>query len=204
MKTNVDLSKIIDFPQKQLSPGNTIIILLDLQNEYISSGRAYALEDTDGCLEKCKLILEQARSCGFAIVHFRTILKSAFFNPGSYFSDWIKDFSPRSNEMIFERHEPSIFSNTSFNLFLQHIANPNLVLFGFTGERGCLATAIDASNRNVNLKYVHDASASSPLCDLSQEESHDYLSKLICHYSEVVDTDHILQSMTKTKEFGQA
>lgn len=190
----------MEFPQNKLRHDNSIIVLLDFQNEYISSGRSYALKHTDQCLEKGKLILEQARSSGFAIVHFRTILKSAFFNPGSFFSGWINDFSPRSNEMIFERTEPSIFSNTSFNNFLQYISNPNLVIFGFTGERGCLATAIDASNRNIQLNYVHDASASSSLRELNEHESHDYLTKLICLYSEVVHTNQILTSMKRIKE----
>ena len=192
MEKNAKPKRIIEFTTQRLRLGNSIIVLLDLQNEYIASGRAYSLAETKACLKNCKLILDQARASGFTIIHFRTILKSAFFNPGSYFCDWINDFSPHSNEMVFERSEPSIFANPSFNNFLQHITKPNLVILGLTGERGCLATAIDSSNRDVNLSFVHDASASSTIGDHSEQGSHAFISKLIFLYSEVVNTHHIL------------
>lgn len=173
-------------------PGAPVIVLADLQREYIAAGRAYAIASLEDCLGRCKAILDEARMMGLPIAHFRQLRASSFFNHASPFSKWIEDFQPRCNEMVFSRTMPSCYSNSGFCNFLERIEAPTIVLAGLTGEEACLSTAIDALHKNHKLIFVKDASASRAIGNLDEAETHELLSKIISHYAETVNSSELL------------
>lgn len=183
---------VVSFPQPNMHSETPLVLFLDLQVEYIAAGRAYSLSDTQSCLANCKRILESVRSKKLAIAHFRQLKQSTFFNKETSFASWIEDFRPRPNEMLFERSRPSCYSNANFASFLQHIKAPELIIVGLAGESSCLATALEASNRDHTATYIFDASASHALGGRTEAQSHEAVSDIIGLYANLSTTDEFL------------
>ena len=189
-------SSVVPFPRKAGFLHNAIFIFVDWQVEYLSAGRAYALENLDASLNNGLKLLQVARDYGMTIVHFRRLMDGAFFNEATSFSNWIESFRPLPNEMVFERSQPSIYSNPDFTNFLASMCLPELIVSGLTGERSCLSTAVESAHRNHRLTYVKDASASCSIGNFNEMKSHDIVSDIINIYAEVSVTEDVV-SITK-------
>jgi len=174
-----------------------LVALVDLQVEYAAPGRAYSLGGIEPCLENCRAVLSESRRLGLPIAHFRRTQANTYFNPVSPFSAWISDFRPRTNEMMFERHLPSCYSNREFSAFMDVVEAPTLVLLGLTGEGACLSTAVDGFHRGHTTIFVGDASASRPLPGLSAADSHAAVIKIMAYYVDVVSTTKALDHIAK-------
>ena len=169
------------------------VVFTDLQVEYVTSGRAFAIDAVQPCLERCRLLLECVRDLGLPVCHFRQLGTGEYFNSGSKFSHWIEDFRPRPNEMVFERTLPSCYSNEAFASLLERSGDPTVVLAGLAGEEAVLSTAVDALHRDHKLIFVQDASASHSVAGWSEAETHEFLTNLIAIYSDVTTA----QEMTR-------
>jgi len=189
-------TQIIPFPNRDQIYNNTILLFIDLQLEYTASGRAYALQNSAECLNNCRRLLETARSAKLTIAHFRQLRPGTFFNPETEFSKWIEEFRPRPNEMVFERDQPSVYSNRSFESFVNEITWPELIICGLTGEMGCLSTAIDAAHREHKVTFVSDASASRSLHKYSEEQSHEAVTKIIDIYVQLGSTEDVISRIS--------
>lgn len=183
---------VISFANRGREQNEPLILLLDLQMEYAAAGRAFYLSDAEKCFTNCKRILDEARSKKLPIAHFRQLKQSTFFNQQTSFSQWIEDFRPRPNEMVFERELPSCYSNSVFESFLKQVNTPELIILGLSGAFSCLATAIDAANRGHLATYVYDASASHTLGERSEAESHQAVTEIIGLYANLSTTDDFL------------
>lgn len=164
------------------------LALVDLQQEYIANPRVMAMQEAAAALRKCKMALHHARSMGFPIAHFRQVSHSSYFNPVTIFSCWIEGFEPTGADMIFDRSQPSCYSNRSF-AELMDSSGGHFVLVGFAGETACLSTAIDAYHRKHRFTYLSDASASHALGRLLAPAVHGAVSEIIKVYGDVLDTD---------------
>ncbi len=163
------------------------LVLLDLQQEYVSPPRALALEGAPGALEHCRAALDHARDCGFPVAFLRWIDNAPFFNPNSRFTRWIEGFEPHGCDMIFERNRPSCYAAREFAEFMGKSGQP-FVIAGFAGETACLATAIEAFHRGHSFTFLADASASHPLDNSDAESAHRAVTDIIRLYGEVLDT----------------
>lgn len=191
-------SSIIEFPQKGTFFHNSIFLFVDLQLEYLSSGRAYAFENIESCLENSLKLLQFAREQGLTIVHFRKLMEGTFFNQETKFSDWIENFRPYASEMVFERNQSSIFSNNRFSTFLDSIHMPELIVSGLTGEQSCLSIAVESSNKNYRMTFVRDASATRAFGEFNEKKSHEIISEIIKLYAMVTTTQELLHSLKET------
>jgi len=194
----INQPSIFQFPRKGCFLHNSIFLFVDLQLEYLSFGRAFALENLEDCLSNSLKILEMARESGMAIAHFRRLMDGTFFNHETKFSNWIEDFQPRPNEMVFEREQPSIYSNAAFTAFLGSINFPELIVTGLTGENSCLSTAVESAHRNHRATFIHDASASRSISNLSEKKSHAFVTEIINVYAEVTTTREIISSINRS------
>ncbi|MGI9384573.1 MAG: isochorismatase family protein [Methyloligellaceae bacterium] len=179
-------------------------MFVDLQEEYVASGRYFALGDVERSLANCRRLLAAARETGLAIAHFRQIKSSPFFNREAIFSQWIGDFRPKSHEMVFERDKPSCYCNASFENFMAQISQPSVVIAGLTGEQSCLATIIEAAHRGHHVIFAHDASASRTLGERSEAETHDVVTDLIGLYASVMSTDDVISHLTAGERVSQS
>lgn len=163
------------------------LVLIDMQREYVTGSRLMALPDADAALANCRAALDHARSRGFPVAFLRQFSRSAYFNPATAFSGWIKGFEPTGGDMIFERENPSCYSSAMFAQFMDGCGG-HFVFAGFAGETACLSTAIDAFHRKHRFSYLADASASHGLGDLSAAEVQTAVTGIIGVYGEIIGT----------------
>ena len=91
-----------------------ILVLVDMQQEYLAAPRLLAISGIDRALDNCRRVLDHARKVGLPVAFIRMVSDSAFFNPATPFVRWIDGFEPCRNEMVFERSSPSCYSCEPF------------------------------------------------------------------------------------------
>ena len=173
------------------------LVLLDLQQEYTAAPRLFSLPEADAALENCRLALTHARRVGLPVAFLRMIGQSPFFNPVLSYSNWISGFEPLTSEMVFERSKPSCYANREFAHAMSE-GGGHFVLAGFSGEAGCLATAVDAFHRGHRVTYLADASASHDLDRIAAPTVHETVTQLIGLYGDVTTTRRWLSGQTAT------
>ncbi len=174
-----------------------LICFVDLQVEYVSPGRALAVDDTDPWMENCRRLLDFARRQRMPIAHFRQLRRDTYLNAATSFSAWIEDFRPRPSEMVFERGLPSCYSAAGFPAMAENIDNPLLVIAGLTSSGACLATVLDCFHRNHESCFVADASWSQPLGVASGAEANAISGEIIRQYSDVMSTNELIEWLSK-------
>jgi nicotinamidase-related amidase len=165
------------------------LVLVDLQEEYVSTSRGLALPNSAAALAKCRATLSHARKMGFPVAFVRWAGRSPFFNPATRFARWITGLEPNGSDMIFERDRPSCYASQLFAEVMLHGGGANMVLAGFTGAVACLSTAIDAFHRGHRLTYLTDASASHALSNFSAADVHGLVAELASLYCQVQNAD---------------
>jgi nicotinamidase-related amidase len=163
------------------------LVLIDMQQEYLAGTRLIALPDAQPALQNCRRALKHARSRGLPIAFLQQITRSAFFNPATAFSGWIEGFEPNRADMVFERAQPSGYSNKDFAEIMEGCGG-HFIFAGFAGETNCLSTAIDAFHRKHRFVYLADASASHSVGNLTADQTHSAISQIIALYGEVIST----------------
>ena len=181
MRTVVDLRTYTD---PSLVP---TLVLVDLQQEYLSPSRALSVSGSTTALANCHAALAHARKYGFPVAFVRWVGQSPFFNPSTRFGQWIEGFEPTGADLIFERNRPSCYASSSFDEVIEQ-SGGNIVLAGFAGETACLSTAIDAFHRGHKLLYLVDASASHSLDEIDASNVQRVTSKIIGLYGDVIET----------------
>jgi nicotinamidase-related amidase len=164
-----------------------MLVLVDLQQEYIATARALAVPGAAAALANCRAALAHARAKGFPVAFVRWLARSAFFNPATRFSRWIEGFEPFGSDMVFERDQPSCYASTSFDQVMTECGG-NFVLAGFAGEAACLATVVDAFNRGHRITFLADASASHALEEVAAGDVHRIVCKVIGVFGETILT----------------
>ncbi|MBZ6078881.1 cysteine hydrolase family protein [Microvirga puerhi] len=172
------------------------LVLVDLQQEYVSPPRGLAMQQAEQALEKCREALVHARTMGFPVAFVRWLGHSAFFNTSAPFSRWIEGFEPTGGDMIFERDRPSCFASRQFADVM--CGTSNIVIAGFAGEAACLSTMIDGFHRGKRITYLADASASHPLGNLDEADVHNVIGKLASIYGEIQTTAEWIISTGQT------
>jgi nicotinamidase-related amidase len=171
------------------------LVLLDLQQEYIAAPRLYSIPDAEKALENCRLALSHSRRLGLPVAFLRMVGRSPFFNPALSYSNWIPGFEPLTSEMVFERSKPSCYANREFAHAMNE-SGGHFVLAGFSGEAGCLATAVEAFHHGHRVTYLADASASLDLNQIPARTVHETVAQLIGLYGEVTTTRSWISEQT--------
>lgn len=166
------------------------LVLVDVQEEYLSSARGLALRHAPAAVEKCRSALSHARGMGFPVAFVRWVGRSPFFNPATKFARWIAGLEPNGSDMIFERDQPSCYASRPFADVMSHGGGANMVLAGFAGAIACLSTAIEAFHRGHRLTYLSDASASHELNSFSASDVHHVVTELAGLYGRVQETNN--------------
>lgn len=191
---------VIHLP-RQRHRSHPLICFIDLQREYVSPGRALAVDGTDPWLRNCQRMLAVAREHRLPIAHFRQLRRGPFLNPTTSFAEWIEDFRPRPSEMVFERSLPSIYSADGFPAMTEHMDDPFLVLVGLTSSGACMATAVDCFHRSHSNCFIADASWSQPMGGVDAKQSNEVAGEIIRQYSDVMTTDEAV-TWLKSEQFS--
>lgn len=174
------------------------VVFVDMQQEYLAAPRMLAIPDIDLALANCARILGHCRKVGLPVAFMRSLGESAFFNRASPFGRWIDGFEPQRNEMTFERSSPSCYSSEPFAAMMNQSPG-GFVLAGFAGESACLSTLVDAFHRRHKVTFLHDASASHALDDVTAAEVHRAVSRIGGLYGDVYETTDWIASTLPRK-----
>ncbi len=148
------------------------LVVVDMQQEYVTGSRLMALPDADLALANCRAALAHARSKGLPVAFLRQFSRSAYFNRAT-----------------FDRENPSCYSSAPFAQFMDGCGG-HFALAGFAGETACLSTAIDAFHRKHRFSYLADASASHQLGELSAADVQKAVAGIVGVYGEIVTTSN--------------
>ena len=181
------MSNVVNLRAHANVPLIPTLVLLDLQQEYTASPRLFSIPKIETALENCHAALSLARELGLPVAFLRLIGRAPFFNPALSYSHWIPGFEPLTSEMVFERSMPSCYANREFGHVMTE-SGGHFVLAGFSGETGCLATAIEAFHRGHGVTYLADASASRGVNQIPAASVHETVVELIGLYGEVTTT----------------
>ncbi len=183
---------IIRLPLQRQRP-LPIVCFVDLQVEYVSKGRPFAVDSLEPWMGNCRKLLAFARENRLPIAHFRQLRREAFLNAATDYASWIEEFRPLPSEMIFERSMPSCYSAKAFAAVTQNMDDPVFVIAGLMSTGACLATALDAYHRQHTSLFVADASWSPSIGSASEEESNVFATALIRQYSDVTNIRGLME-----------
>lgn len=183
------------------APPIPTLVLMDLQQEYIASPRLFSIPRAEKALENCGRALAHSRRLGLPVAFLRMVGRSPFFNPALSYSNWIDGFEPLASEMVFERSKPSCYANREFAHAMTE-GGGHFVLAGFSGEAGCLATAVEAFHHGHRVTYLTDASASLALNRIPASAVHETVAQLIGLYGEVTTTQEWISEQTASISLG--
>jgi nicotinamidase-related amidase len=182
------MSSVIDIRTFFTSGPVPTLVLLDLQQDWLSGARKLDFEQSAGALHNCREALAHARQMGFPVAFVRQSMESGPFRSAAATARWIERFEPRGSDMVFERDRPSCFASPLFADAMASSGGP-MVLAGFSGEAACLASALDAFHRGLEFTFLSDASASRTMGGTAADQVHALLIQVIRLYGAVTETE---------------
>ncbi len=146
------MNQVIDLRAFTNSVTLPILVMVDLQEEYLASSRALAIPNVDAALANCRSALTHARATGIPVAFTRWV-GSTFFNPATRFSGWIEGFEPHGSDLIFRAQHNRPVTQASTSPKSWPVTTAIFIMAGFAGEAACLSTAIDAFHRGHRVIY---------------------------------------------------
>ncbi len=193
---------VVDLGVYKDSALTPLLILIDVQKEYVTEGRTLMLTNHENVVRNCGLLLECARQRKFPTAFVCWRQNEKLFNPAQPFSGWIDSLCPKGTDMIFERSMPSCYSNADFDKMMDGGGGRNAVIAGFTGTIACLSTVIDAYHRNHKITFIHDASASHSVGSMSEATAHNAATNIVSLYAQTLTTDRWISACHQQDKTG--
>ena len=182
----------------KIMPKN-LLILIDIQNEYVTTGREFYLNGIEKSLNNCRLILNFARKNNWKIAHIQHLngIDAANFRPNTKYSDFAPGFEPQPQEMHFVKHDYSCYSSPDFaNCLEQFTQSENAIyVIGYNSIMCCLSTLEEARRKKHILNFVTDASYAKALHGFSEFTTHELMLDLYKtkKLGNLITTDDVLK-----------
>jgi len=141
------------------------IIVVDLQNEYLPSGKLPLVGIGEAAANAAKVI-GAARAKGDMVIHVRHEALSAeapFFVPGSRGVEINPVVQPTEGEPIVVKHYPNSFRGTELKQMLDAKSVEEVVIVGAMSHMCIAATSRAAADFGYKTVVVHDACATRDL-----------------------------------------
>jgi nicotinamidase-related amidase len=176
------MSSVIDLRTYVSASNSRLLVMVDLQEKNYQELAKDRASDLARSMENCTLAIRHARSLGLPIAFTRPS-----GNPGANErSPWIPGFEPKRSDMVFERPQPSCYTNQLFEDVVSRVEN--FAIAGLVAEETCLATAIDAAHRGHNITFLSDASVSRRRHNTDSQAVHSLTTKAIELFADTVTT----------------
>lgn len=173
-----------------------VLVLIDIQKEYITEDRQFFLRGIEPSLKQCHELLKFARENDWEIAHVQHSNgnEAARFNPQTPYFDFIDGFTPKANEEVFIKNLYSCFSNENFCKFIAIHKNDTIYLIGYNSIMCCLSTVIDGYHRGYRFILVEDATYAKAAPEYSEEDMHRHAISIIntAKYAATIKTIKIL------------
>jgi nicotinamidase-related amidase len=192
------MSSVIDLRSYVGASNSRLLVMVDLQEKNYDQLAKDHASDLTRSLANCQSAIRHARSLGLPIAFTRQA-----DGPGSMErsaqSAWISGFEPKRADMVFERPQPSCYTNQLFDDVVSRIGSFSIA--GLVAEETCLATAIDASHRGHHVTFLSDASVSRGRHDTDARAVHAVTTKAIALFADAVTTrDWLVATSPRTSK----
>jgi len=175
------------------------IIVVDLQNEYLSSGKL-PLVGIEKAVSNAARIIESARMRGDLLINVRHESPTAdapFFAAGSTNVEIIAAVAPGEDEMVIVKRYPNAFRDTGLKAMLDDKGIQEVVVIGAMSHMCIDATSRAAADFGYTVTVVHDACATRDVefgnKTVQAADVHAaYMSALGWGYGQVVSVDEFL------------
>ena len=132
----------------------SVLVLVDPCKRHVVEPAAPVRTGTDNMLANCRRATTHARALGIPVAFVRN--RKPKTDPPNNGQGWIDGFEPRRNDSVFERVGISCYGSPYFSEVVDG-AGGNIVVAGFVGHGGCLATAADAVSARHRIVFLSDA-----------------------------------------------
>ena len=173
------------------------IIVVDLQNEYLPSGKL-PLVGIDEAAANAAKVIEAARSAGDKVIHIRheSPTDVPFFVPGTDGVEIIPAVAPAEGELVITKNYPNSFRETGLKQALDADGIKDVVVVGAMSHMCIDATSRAAADLGYSTTIVEDACATRDLefngKTVPAAQVHAaYMSALAFAYGKVVKTDDL-------------
>ncbi len=163
------------------------LVVIDIQSEYISSGRPFCIETINGSLQNARVMLNYARKEKWNIIHVRHLQEGSIFNKDSEYVNYIDGFSPLAGEFEVEKSQYSCFSAQAFENIVRETGESEFVVIGYGTSMCCLATIIEGFHRGYKFSIVQDATRALADKNISEESMHTHAIAILARFSRVTD-----------------
>jgi nicotinamidase-related amidase len=174
------------------------IIVVDLQNEYLPSGKL-PLVGIDEAAANAAKVIEAARSAGDKVIHIRheSPTDVPFFVPGTEGAEIIPVVAPADGELVITKNYPNSFRETKLKQALDEEGIQDVVVVGAMSHMCIDATSRAAADLGYSTTIVEDACATRDLefngKTVPAAQVHAaYMSALAFAYGKVVTTGELL------------
>lgn len=172
-----------------------ILVLIDVQKEYSTEGRAFYIENIRETLTRAKKILEFAREKNWKIIHVKHEQDGEIFNRNSEFSDYIEGFLPLGEEYKFIKNNYSCYTNREFKEIMERNIENDIYVMGYSSTMCILSTIIDGYHRKNKIIYIEDASDAKPEEGVTSRELHKYMKIVLAKYCKLMDTENVIKGI---------
>jgi nicotinamidase-related amidase len=183
------MNSVIDLKTYVGASNSRLLVMVDLQEENYGRLARDDAAELDRSLESCRAAIRHARNSGLPIAFTRCAEGRGLIERSAQ-SAWISGFEPKRSDMVFERQQPSCYSNPLFEDVVSQIGS--FAIGGLAAEEICLATAIDASHRGHRVTFLSDASASRRRHNADAGAVHVVATNAIELFADIATTDHWL------------
>jgi nicotinamidase-related amidase len=194
------MSAVIDLRTYLGASNSRLLVMVDLQeNNYDALSKDRGCDLTQS-MENCTRAIRHARQLGLPIAFTRSSGHSGA-PEGAAPSAWISGFEPKRSDMVFERPQPSCYSNQLFEDVVSRIGS--FAIAGLLAEETCLATVIDASHRGHDVTFLRDASVSRGRHNADARAVHSLTTQAIELFADPVATRDWLAATTPRTPKGR-
>jgi len=164
------------------------LVVIDVQQEYTTSGRRFHIQSIGSSLENAKTMLDYAREHAWPIVHVQHLQDGELFNRASEFSHFVGGFDPQEGEDIAAKGKYSSFSSPAFVKFAEDYADHEFVVIGYGTTMCCLSTIVDGFHRGYKFALVEDACAARASKNLSEQSMHEHAVAILEPFARIAQT----------------
>lgn len=206
-----------------LNPEKTVLLVVDMQNDFVAKGAPLETEMGQKMLPKLKEVLDFTRKAGIEVIYTRhvhredlsdvglfgeiypPILDRACLIDGHEGSEIYEEVTPKRDEIIIKKHRYSAFYGTNLDIILRTKGIENIVIAGLTTEDCCFAAARDGMYRGYKVAVLSDVTGTYDYKDIGfgmvpAEEVHKvFLTILGGSTAHVMTSDEYMQKV-KTSE----
>ena len=168
----------------KLSPQNTGLLIQDMQNDIVKSGRPVVPLGETVLIANCKKLLVQARKLNVPVLYVqvtrrpdgRDIPRSALGSDmplgapplvaGSQGAEIVSELSPLPSEPIITKHTTSPFNTTDIEVYLRRFGITTLILTGYSTTGVVEGSLRDAKDKD------YDCVVASDCCSAATEQEH--------------------------------